>query len=90
MKAKSAVLPYKEADIGLTDSGRIEVKIADEQIVRVVEQPFNIKPNAIIRQLDLLRPIYRKTTNYGHFGKADLPWEVLSKMDQFKAAAGVR
>ncbi|HEX8692599.1 MAG TPA: methionine adenosyltransferase [Longimicrobium sp.] len=36
---------------------------------------FDFRPGAIIRQLDLLRPIYRRTTNYGHFGKADLPWE---------------
>jgi S-adenosylmethionine synthetase len=42
--------------------------------VRFVEQ-FSFKPASIIQELDLLRPIYRKTTNYGHFGKAGLPWE---------------
>ena len=36
---------------------------------------FDFRPGAIVRQLDLLRPIYRRTTNYGHFGKAGLPWE---------------
>jgi len=37
---------------------------------------FDFRPVSIIKQLDLLRPIYRQTTNYGHFGKAGLPWEV--------------
>ena len=40
-----------------------------------VRQGFDFRPAAIIERLDLLRPIYRRTTNYGHFGKADLPWE---------------
>ena len=63
-------------------------KIDNEKIVAAVKATFDFKPAAIIRQLDLLRPIYRKTTNYGHFGKADLPWEVLSKMEEFKANLG--
>jgi S-adenosylmethionine synthetase len=36
---------------------------------------FDFRPSAIIERLDLLRPIYRQTTNYGHFGKKELPWE---------------
>jgi S-adenosylmethionine synthetase len=40
-----------------------------------VRENFDFRPRAIIDRLDLLRPIYRKTTNYGHFGKAELPWE---------------
>ncbi len=36
---------------------------------------FDFRPAAIIKQLDLLRPIYRQTTNYGHFGRTELPWE---------------
>lgn len=40
-----------------------------------VKQNFDFRPRAIIERLDLLRPIYRRTTNYGHFGKPDLPWE---------------
>ena len=43
-----------------------------EEFVRT----FDFRPAAMIEQLNLLRPIYRKTTNYGHFGKPDLPWEV--------------
>jgi len=40
-----------------------------------------------VKQLDLLRPIYRSTTNYGHFGKADLPWEQINKAKDLVAAA---
>ncbi|HZZ56812.1 MAG TPA: methionine adenosyltransferase [Opitutaceae bacterium] len=50
-------------------------KVPEENIRRAVREVFSFKPANIIRQLDLLRPIYRATTNYGHFGKADLPWE---------------
>ncbi len=63
--------------------------IPNARIVEAVKQVFNFKPAAIIRQLDLLRPIYRQSTNYGHFGKPDLPWEKLTKLDELKAAAGV-
>src|SRR5690606_9465300 len=40
-----------------------------------VKREFDFRPRAIIERLDLLQPIYRRTTNYGHFGKPDLPWE---------------
>jgi S-adenosylmethionine synthetase len=46
----------------------------EAKAVKFVEQ-FSFKPANIIQELDLLRPIYRQTTNYGHFGKAGLPWE---------------
>ena len=48
------------------------VQLARGKIARL---DFDFRPRAIIEQLDLLRPFYRTTTNYGHFGKADLPWE---------------
>ena len=51
---------------------------------------FSFKPADIVKQLDLLRPIYGKTTNYGHFSKIDDPdntWESTSKADELKAAA---
>ena len=47
----------------------------DERAAADFVQGFDFRPRAIIEQLDLLRPIYRGTTNYGHFGKAELPWE---------------
>jgi S-adenosylmethionine synthetase len=50
-------------------------KVPEENIRRAVREVFSFKPANIVKQLDLLRPIYRSTTNYGHFGKPDLPWE---------------
>jgi S-adenosylmethionine synthetase len=62
-------------------------KISDERIARAVTQVFGFKPADIIKQLNLLRPIYRQTTNYGHFGKAGLPWEQTDKIAALQAAA---
>ena len=49
--------------------------ILEEEIAEKIENTFNLTPTGIINYLDLRKPIYRKTTNYGHFGKNDLPWE---------------
>ena len=49
--------------------------IPDEEIVEKIDKTFDLTPRGIINYLDLQRPIYRQTTNYGHFGKKDLPWE---------------
>jgi len=62
-------------------------KIPEKRINRAVQKVFSFKPANIIKQLDLLRPIYRSTTNYGHFGKPDLPWEQTNKTRQLLAAA---
>lgn len=48
---------------------------SDEEIANLVKERFDLTPNGIIKYLDLKKPIYRKTTNYGHFGKDDMPWE---------------
>ena len=61
-------------------------KVADEKIAAAVTQVFGFKPAEILRQLNLLRPIYRETTNYGHFGKAGLPWEQTNKVAALRAA----
>ncbi|MBX6326341.1 MAG: methionine adenosyltransferase domain-containing protein, partial [Chthoniobacterales bacterium] len=64
--------------------------VDEEAIERAVRETFSFKPADIIRQLDLLRPIYRKTTNYGHFGKVDDPditWEKTDKAAELKKAA---
>ena len=53
--------------------------IPREEIVKKIKTTFNLTPRGIINYLDLQRPIYRKTTNYGHFGKNDLPWENIIK-----------
>lgn len=55
-------------------------KIPDNEIVKKIKNTFKLTPRGIIESLDLRRPIYRKTTNYGHFGKKDLPWEKIIKL----------
>jgi S-adenosylmethionine synthetase len=47
----------------------------DDAAAAAFVRGFDFRPGAIVERLDLLRPIYRRTTNYGHFGKSDLPWE---------------
>ena len=49
--------------------------ISEEEISKKIIDKFDLTPNGIINYLDLRKPIYRLTTNYGHFGKANLPWE---------------
>ena len=62
-------------------------KLADEEIAEIVNKHFDMRPAAIIRDLDLRRPIYKQTAAYGHFGRKDvaLPWERLDKVDELKA-----
>src|SRR5712675_3766013 len=64
--------------------------VSDEDIERAVCEVFSFKPAAIIKQLNLLRPIYSKTTNYGHFGKndPDITWECTDMVDALRRAIG--
>ena len=66
-------------------------KLPDEEIARLVNDLFDLRPGAIIRDLDLRRPIYQQVAAYGHFGRLDLdlPWEKLTRLEALKAAAGV-
>ncbi len=66
--------------------GTAKLGVSDEQITDAVQKVFSFKPADIVAQLDLLRPIYRETTNYGHFGKNDLPWEQTTKAAALAAA----
>ena len=63
-------------------------RVSDEAIEKAVREVFSFKPAAIIKQLNLLRPIYLKTTNYGHFGKndPDITWEKTDKVEALKKA----
>jgi S-adenosylmethionine synthetase len=61
-------------------------KFAEDKIAAAVREVFSFKPANIVQQLGLLRPIYRRTTNYGHFGKSDLPWEQLDKVAALQEA----
>jgi S-adenosylmethionine synthetase len=66
-------------------------KITDEKISALVSEYFDLRPGAIIHDLDLRRPIYRKTAAYGHFGRDDIefPWEKTDKAEALKKAAGL-
>ena len=67
-------------------------RISDDKIVRLIEDNFDLRPGAIIRDLDLRRPIYRQTAAYGHFGRDDisLPWEDTGLAQTLREAAGLR
>jgi S-adenosylmethionine synthetase len=60
--------------------------VADEAIAEAAQKVFSFKPADIVSQLDLLRPIYRESTHYGHFAKETLPWESTAKAEELKAA----
>ncbi len=67
-------------------------RIPDEQIIKLIQQHFDLRPGAIIRDLRLRRPIYRPTAVYGHFGRTDIdaPWEETDKAELLREAAGLR
>jgi S-adenosylmethionine synthetase len=67
-------------------------RIADERIASLVLEHFDLRPGAIIRDLDLRRPIYLQTATYGHFGREDLdlPWERTDKAELLRQAAGIK
>ena len=54
--------------------------IPENEILEIINRNFDLTPNGIIKYLQLREPIFTKTTNYGHFGKADLPWEQIIKL----------
>ncbi|CDM69408.1 S-adenosylmethionine synthase [Clostridium bornimense] len=78
--------------IGVSKPVSIEIetfgtgKLDEEKIVDIVNRVFDLRPGAIIKSLDLRRPIYKQTAAYGHFGRTDveLPWEQLDKVEEIK------
>jgi len=66
-------------------------RIPDDEIIELIDQHFDLRPAAIMRDLDLRRPIYRATAAYGHFGRDDIdaPWERTDKAEVLKKAAGL-
>ncbi len=63
--------------------------VSDETIEAAVRAVFDLRPGGIVRDLDLKKPIYRRTAAYGHFGRAGFSWEDLSRLAEFKAAVGL-
>ena len=66
-------------------------KISEEKATEIVDDVFDLTPGGIIKELDLLRPIYRKTSAYGHFGRQDpdFTWERTDKAEEIRAKAGL-
>ncbi|MBM7558702.1 methionine adenosyltransferase [Marinitoga litoralis] len=66
-------------------------KVDEEKLFKVVTEMFDFRPGAIIKNLDLLKPMYKKTAAYGHFGRTDVefPWERTDKVNELRAAFGL-
>jgi S-adenosylmethionine synthetase len=81
--------------IGVADPTSISVqtfgtgKISEDRLTRLIRDNFDLRPYGILQSLDLLRPIYRQTAAYGHFGRTDidLTWERTDKAEALAAAA---
>ena len=67
-------------------------KLPDPELIRIVGEVFDLRPGAIVRDLDLRRPIFQKTAAYGHFGRTDhdFTWERTDRVEALRAAAGVK
>jgi S-adenosylmethionine synthetase len=81
----------KAAPVGLYVETFGTGTIPDRQITEAIREVFDLRPAAIIRSLDLLRPIYQQTATYGHFGRElpDFTWERLDRVDELQSAAGL-
>ncbi|MBF4996839.1 methionine adenosyltransferase [Nocardia aobensis] len=81
----------KAAPVGLFVETFGTEQVDPSQISKAIGEVFDLRPGAIIRDLDLLRPIYAPTAAYGHFGRTDidLPWERTDRADKLRAAAGL-
>ena len=64
-------------------------KVSNEVLVRLIRENFDLRPYGLIKMLDLIRPIYRETAAYGHFGRSHFPWEQTDKAEALKADAGL-
>lgn len=81
----------KAAPVGLYVEAFGTAHVPEERIIGAIREVFDLRPAAIIRDLDLLRPIYAKTASYGHFGRElpDFTWERLDRVDDLRSAAGL-
>jgi S-adenosylmethionine synthetase len=81
----------KAAPVGLYVESFGTGHVDDETIIRAIQEVFDLRPGAIIRELDLLRPIYAQTATYGHFGRElpDFTWERTDRVDALRGASGL-
>ncbi|MFA9488610.1 MULTISPECIES: methionine adenosyltransferase [unclassified Mannheimia] len=81
--------------IGVADPTSIMVetfgtgKVSNETLVKLIYQNFDLRPYGLIKMLDLIKPIYRKTAAYGHFGREHFPWEKTDKAEALRSGAGL-
>ena len=77
--------PYVSRVLGASGTG----KVSEEKLVELVNKNFDLRPGAIIRDLDLRKPIYKQVAAYGHFGRndLDLPWERTDKAEILRKEA---
>ncbi|HDL5640289.1 TPA: methionine adenosyltransferase [Mannheimia haemolytica] len=64
-------------------------KVSNEILVKLIYQNFDLRPYSLIKMLDLIKPIYRETAAYGHFGRKHFPWEKTDKAEALRAGAGL-
>ena len=82
--------------IGVADPTSIMVetfgtgKVANELLVSLVREFFDLRPYGLIKMLDLIQPIYRETAAYGHFGREQFPWEKVDRAAELRVAAGLK
>ena len=65
-------------------------KVANELLVNLVREFFDLRPYGLIKMLDLIQPIYRQTAAYGHFGREQFPWEKIDRAAELRTAAGLK
>ena len=65
-------------------------KVANELLVNLVREFFDLRPYGLIKMLDLIQPIYRQTAAYGHFGREQFPWEEIDRATELRVAAGLK
>ena len=65
-------------------------KVANELLVNLVREFFDLRPYGLIKMLDLIQPIYRQTAAYGHFGREQFPWEKIDRAAELRSAAGLK
>lgn len=65
-------------------------KVSNEVLVKLVREFFDLRPYDLIKMLNLIKPIYRQTAAYGHFGREQFPWEKVDRAEELRAAAGLK
>lgn len=79
----------KPVSIFIDSSGTAKHGLCDHQLTKIVKETFSLEPEGIIKYLKLKQPIYQQTSTYGHFGRADFPWEQLNHVEKLRKCAGI-